>query len=104
MRCMLLKNCCKKKEENLMGDVLKTIFWWMRDLILRPKGFWQSRKQDGTEGHRYYFSYFAPLLLLLALAVFFGEFLRSDHFYVEYALLKALREVALFLLLYFVSF
>lgn len=87
-----------------MGEVLKTIFRWMRDIILRPKGFWQNQKQNSIEGHKYFFGYFTPLLLLLALAVFFGEFLRSDHFYVLYAFLKAFREVALFLLLYFVSF
>jgi hypothetical protein len=44
-----------------------------------------------------------PILLSVALAVFIGEFSRSNHLYAGFALLKSLREIILFTSYYFIS-
>lgn len=72
-------------------------------LIVNPKGFWESKKEVEEGRKVVLFSYLFPLLLVVALAVFLGEFFRRTDFFIEYPLLKALREILLVVLQYFMG-
>jgi len=73
------------------------------EIILNPKTFWKSQKETDERLSVLLGGHFLPLLLVVVLVVFLGEFFRSPHFYAGFALLKALYEVVFLLLLYFVS-
>lgn len=75
----------------------------IREVIFSPKEFWMSVKNEEKSQLELLTGYFFPILILVAIAVFLGEFFESAHFYMGYAALKALREVVLFILVYFSS-
>ncbi len=75
----------------------------VKELLLTPAEFWKKKKETAEESKLLWVSYLLPILLVLAVAVFIGEFFRRTDFFIEYPLLKALREVLLFLLTYFIS-
>lgn len=68
-------------------------------LLIKPKEFWNIKK-DEAERHNAFMVYLLPLLSLLALAVFLGEFFKRSDFFFEYPVLRAVREILLFLLQY----
>jgi hypothetical protein len=72
-------------------------------LILNPKKFWKQQKHDNGVHYKLIAVYFFPLLLCVTLAVFIGEFLRSNNLYAGFALLKSLRKIILFTSYYFLS-
>jgi hypothetical protein len=74
-----------------------------KDLILYPKSFWISRKEEQDSQLKIFLGFLLPYLLVISIAVFLGEFFRSSHFYIGFALLKSLRVVVLFLLQYFLA-
>lgn len=74
----------------------------IKELIINPKGFWTSQKKD-KRSISLFVSYLLPLLMVLALAVFIGEFFSRSDFFFEYPALKAVREVILFVLQYFIA-
>lgn len=78
----------------LVGDI--------KQLIINPRGFWEGRK-DEDEKSSLFVSYLLPLLFVLAIAVFVGEFFRRSDFFFEYPILKAVREILLFVLQYFIG-
>lgn len=74
----------------------------VKQLILKPKDFWQEKKN--SDGDRTsIFAYLLPFLLVLALVVFVGEFFKRTDFFIEYPLLKAVREILLFVLAYIIG-
>lgn len=73
----------------------------IKELLLNPKSFWVSKKEDLDSQAKLLLQFFLPILLIVAVAVFLGEFFRSSHFYIGYAILKSARIVVLFLLQYF---
>jgi hypothetical protein len=75
----------------------------VRSVIFKPKEFWQKQKQQKQTKGSLFFSYFIPILAVVAIAVFLGEFLKNNNYYAGFALLKSLREVLLFTLHYFIS-
>jgi hypothetical protein len=74
-----------------------------RSVIFKPKEFWQKQKQQKKTTGNLFFSYFLPILAVVAIAVFLGEFLKNKNYYTGFALLKSLREILLFTLQYFIS-
>lgn len=72
-------------------------------MILNPKDFWISKKEKEENQTELLIGYFLPVLLVVAVVVFLGEFFRSTHFYMGYAVLKAVREIILFLLEYYLA-
>ncbi|MCG6188410.1 Yip1 family protein [Maribellus maritimus] len=81
----------------------KKIVTTLKENILNPKDFWMTQKES-TETHAQRITgFFLPLLGLAAVAVFLGEFFRSSHFYMGYAVLKAMREIVLFVLQYLLA-
>jgi hypothetical protein len=75
----------------------------IKEVILNPKDFWISKKDQDESQVELLTGYFLPVLLVVAVVVFLGEFFRSTHFYMGYAVLKALREVLLFVLEYYLA-
>jgi hypothetical protein len=73
-----------------------------KELILNPKGFWEERKENNNR-QNLFVGYLLPILLILALAVFIGEFFKRSDFFFEYPILKAIREILLFVLQYVVG-
>lgn len=73
----------------------------IKQLVVNPKGFWQSKKEE--KGGGLFVNYLLPFLLVLAPAVFIGEFFKRSDFFFEYPLIKAIREILLFVLLYFIG-
>lgn len=72
-------------------------------ILLNPKTFWKEKKESLENQANLLLGFLIPLILLVALSTFLGEFFRSTHFYVGIALLKSARAIVLFLLLYFVA-
>lgn len=75
----------------------------IRELLLRPKEFWVSRKESVESNSSLWIGHLLPIMVVVAVAIFIGEFFRRTDFFIEYPLLKALRQVALFSLTYVVS-
>lgn len=86
-----------------MSGILSNIKNQVQRLILHPKDFWKDQKNEITSAGKLFFSYVFPLALVSAALVFIGEFYRSTHFYVVFAALKAMREILLFSLLFFLA-
>ncbi len=75
----------------------------IRGIIFAPKAFWKSQKGKDEGLPVLLGSYFLPILLIVVLVVFLGEFFRSAHFYGGFAVLKAFRKFVLFILEFFVA-
>jgi hypothetical protein len=71
-------------------------------LLVDPKKFWKEQKEYPTE-RAALFAYLLPFLLVLALAVFVGEFFKRSDFFIEYPVLKVVREILLFVFQYFIG-
>jgi len=74
-----------------------------KELLVNPKSFWISKKEVLDSHGKLLSQFFIPLLFVVTVAVFLGEFFRSTHFYVGFALLKSARVIVLFLLQYFLA-
>lgn len=75
----------------------------IKELLVNPKGFWNSKKVEEESGRSLFLKYLVPMFSVLAIAVFIGEFFKRSDFFFEYPILKALRELLLFVLYYFIS-
>ena len=84
----------KKYSKKLIGRVQK--------ILLNPKEFWLSQKSKKTTRIKLITSFFMPFLGVIALAVFLGEFFGSAHFFMGYAIMKAIRKIVLLSVLYLI--
>ncbi len=84
-----------------MKIYLKKLLTNLKEVIFEPVSFW--KKQKDTEQHNLFTEYFLPLLIFTSLMVFAGEIYRGSRFYLIYPLMKAGRELILFILFYPVS-
>ncbi len=75
----------------------------IKSIILTPKEFWVEKKEKKETQAEMLGGYFVPLMVAVAFVVFLGEFFRSTHFYMGYAVLKGLREIVLFMLEYYLG-
>ncbi len=78
----------------------KKIFRKIEKLLFTPKAFWEAEKNKTTGEKNLMLVYLLPLIGMVAIAVFIGDFFKRIDFFIEYPLLKALRIVLLFLLTY----
>lgn len=72
-------------------------------MILQPKRFWKEQKSKKPTKAQLLAGYFIPLTLVAAFGVFLGEFLKGSNFYFSFAVLKALRKILLFGIVYSVT-
>lgn len=71
-------------------------------VLVNPNGFWVEQKET-ADSKRLWLTYLLPIALAGAVAVFIGEFFKRTDFFIQFPLLKAAREVSLFVLQYFIS-
>lgn len=74
-----------------------------KQLLTNPKTFWEQKKAELDSQTQLVVGFLLPLLVTVSLAVFLGEFFKSSHFYVGFALLKSLRVIALFFIQYLLA-
>lgn len=86
-----------------MNRVIKELISKIQAVILSPREFWSGEKATLYGRWTLLGSFYLPLTGIAAFAVFTGAWFGSNHFYIGYALLKALRELILFSLLYLLS-
>lgn len=76
---------------------------YTKDILINPGAFWISKKDNLDGQSKLLVQYFLPLLFVVTVSVFLGEFFRSSHFYVGFALLKAAKFIVLLLLQYLLA-
>jgi len=74
----------------------------IKELIISPKRFWLGKKEEEAN-ESLFLNYLMPLLIVLAVAVFVGDFFKRSDFFFEYPILKMIQETLLFVLQYFVG-
>lgn len=82
---------------------ISNITKYIKDVLINPGGFWTSKKDNLDNQAKLLAHFFLPLLFVVAVSVFLGEFFRSTHFYIGFALLKSAKVVVLFLLQYWLA-
>ncbi len=75
----------------------------IKELLFTPTEFWKQEKEKDEPTKLLWVTYMLPIVLVVAVAVFIGEFFKRTDFFIEYPLLKAFREIILFILQYFIS-
>lgn len=84
-----------------MKELYLRIFELSQRLIVNPKEFWKQHTEIRENRDDLFRNSLLPLMAVVALAVFLGEFFRSDYFRIWVALLWVLREIVLFATLFF---
>jgi H+/Cl- antiporter ClcA len=75
----------------------------IKELLFTPAEFWKKKKESAEESKTLWLTHLLPIMLAVAVAVFLGEFFQRTDFFIEYPLLKALREIVLYILTYFIG-
>ncbi|MEN8117136.1 MAG: Yip1 family protein [Bacteroidota bacterium] len=75
----------------------------VKELTINPKAFWESQKEADGKQAAVFTGYLLPFLVIIALSVFIGEFFKRTDFFIEYPILKAVREILLFVIQYFLG-
>ncbi len=86
-----------------MKELVLKIYARSQELILNPRAFWRLHADTKERRDDLFKNLLLPLLAAVSVAVFLGEFFRSDYFRIWVAALWVIREVALFAALYFVG-
>lgn len=86
-----------------MKELAIKIYALSQELILNPRAFWRLHADTNESRDDLFKNLLLPLLVAVSVAVFLGEFFRSDYFRIWVAALWVIREVALFAALYFVG-
>ena len=86
-----------------MKELALKIYALSQELILNPRAFWRLHAESKETRDELFKNLLLPLLAAVSVAVFLGEFFRSDYFRIWVASLWVIREVALFAALYFVG-
>ncbi|WP_372648397.1 Yip1 family protein [Draconibacterium sp.] len=71
-------------------------------ILVNPNGFWVEQKET-ADSKQLWLTYLLPIALAGAVSVFIGEFFKRTDFFIQFPLLKAAREILLFVLQYFIS-
>jgi Yip1 domain len=95
---------CKPIDRQMGKNVLITnLTNRIRDVLLAPVEFWVGQKNVEYSRWQLFVGFYFPLVVFASFAAFLGTWFGSTHFYIGFALLKALRELILFIVMYFVS-
>lgn len=86
------------KRQAIRG-IFKTAF----RVVVFPEDFWRANRDVPQTQSQLLGGYLLPLLLVESVAHFTGELLKGQQFYLPFALTKSLREIVLFVLVYFLS-
>lgn len=86
-----------------MKELVLKLVALVQEMIADPLGFWRSHANSKESRDELLRNWLLPLIGFAALAVFLGEFFRSDYFRIWVALLGAIREILLLAAIYFVG-
>ncbi len=75
----------------------------IKGILIRPASFWKAERIEPTGTPQLYSGYFFPLLLMAGAAEFTGQLLKGSGFFLMYPLMRGMREIILFLLVYLVG-
>lgn len=92
---------CRKV--HAMEFSVKNVTGTIKSVVLTPVDFWENQKETKLSQKDLLLKFFLPVLFIIALAVFTGELIKSNNLYIDFAALKAMREILLFLLQYFIA-
>jgi hypothetical protein len=84
-----------------MKELAFKIYALTQELIANPRAFWRLHADVKETQEELLRNLLLPLLSVVAVAVFLGEFFRSDYFRIWVAALWVIREVLIFASLYF---
>lgn len=74
-----------------------------KQLFINPKAFWIGKKEEAEDSGSVLFRFLMPIILVVAIAVFFGNLFRRSDFIIEIPLLNSVQIIALFSLQYITS-
>ncbi len=80
--------------------MIKSLIAKIQFILLSPRNFWVEEKETCYRSGKLFAGFYLPLVGVASLAVFIGAWFGSEPSYIGYALLKGLRELVLFILLY----
>lgn len=80
----------------MVSSIFMKIISETEQLLFQPKQFWKNEKSRRTNPSQLLAGYFLPLLLVVGVAVFLGELMKNSVFDFSFSVLKALREMVLF--------
>jgi hypothetical protein len=86
-----------------MKELALKIYILSQELILNPRAFWRLHADSKESKDELFKNLLLPLLVAVSVAVFLGEFFRSDYFRIWVGALWVIREVLLFAVLYFIG-
>ncbi len=79
------------------------IYQQIKEVVTNPAQFWVKTKSENKSSADLLAGYYLPLVLVASLAVFLGTWIGSSHFYIGFAVLKAIRELVILVLQYLIS-
>ncbi len=82
-----------------MIDLIQNI----KRALINPVKFWNHKNSKEIKSESLFLKGYLPLVITVFVAVFIGTWFSSSHFYVGFAFFKALREIILLVVQYFVS-
>jgi len=74
-----------------------------RQILIYPKNFWTTNKEEFETSGNVFTGFLFPIVLTTAAAVLIGDFLRRSDFILEIPLFNSFRIIALFVLQYLIS-
>ena len=80
---------------------IRDLYEKCKNLILKPESFFLEN--GGSEDGRFFSSLLVPLIVLTGVGVFIGELLFGSEFLFSYALMKTLRIVVYYFLVYYLE-
>jgi len=75
----------------------------IKSLILKPAAFWKNEKLQPNGTHQMFLGHFLPLVILAGAAEFIGVLNKVPGFYLVHPFMYFIREILLYVLLYFCS-
>jgi len=80
---------------------IRDLYEKCKNLILKPEIFFIEK--GGSEDGKLFSSFLVPLIVFMGVGVFLGEFFSGSKFLFSYALMKTLRIIVYYLLVYYME-
>ncbi|MBK5203111.1 MAG: YIP1 family protein [Prolixibacteraceae bacterium] len=82
-------------------EYVRDLYKKCKKLILKPEGFFLENRD--IENGKFFSSLLVPLIVLMGAGVFLGELISNSNFLFSYALMKTLRIVVYYILVYYLE-
>lgn len=81
----------------------KELFQTSIRLLADPSKFWKEQREGEIVLEGAFKNFFLPLVVLVGVAVFVGEFISNSEFLLSYAVAKSIREMVSYVFIFFLS-